>query len=216
MTLPSVARWGLFTLNLTGPMDTSSFNAFHVALSATFECGNASYKVGGFYDGDTHYRIRFSPPVLGKWHYVTQSPEPTLSGVTGELLAVAPIPRNHGPVESHGFQLVHADGTPHLSFGSTSYAWASQPHAMQEETLATLAQGYFNKQRMTIFPKWYIYNHANPVEAGTAFPILPGSVAANQTTWACVGSDCPSRCTPPRASCWRRGGSRRAWRRCCS
>lgn len=50
----------------------------------------------------------------------------------------------------------------------------------------------FNKLRMTVFPKWYVYNHANPVEAGTAYEILPGSVAANATAWGCQGEDCPS------------------------
>jgi|EP01047_Picozoa_sp_COSAG01_P080944 hypothetical protein len=45
---------------------------------------------------------------------------------------------------------------------------------------------------MTVFPKWYVYNHANPVEVGTAYEIKPGSVAANATAWECVGSDCPS------------------------
>ena len=46
---------------------------------------------------------------------------------------------------------------------------------MQDQTLRTLAglEGsgrgkVFNKLRMTVFPKWYVYNHANPVEAGTA------------------------------------------------
>ena len=45
---------------------------------------------------------------------------------------------------------------------------------------------------MTVFPKWYVYNHANPVEAGTAYEILPGSVAANDTAWGCQGQGCPS------------------------
>ena len=45
---------------------------------------------------------------------------------------------------------------------------------------------------MTVFPKWYVYNHANPVEAGTAYEILPGSVAANATAWGCQGQDCPN------------------------
>lgn len=44
---------------------------------------------------------------------------------------------------------------------------------------------------MTVFPKWYEYNHANPVEMGAAFPILPNSVAANSSAWGCVGEHCP-------------------------
>jgi hypothetical protein len=70
---------------------------------------------------------------------------------------------------------------------------------MQDQTLRTLAglegSGHgkvFNKLRMTVFPKWYIYNHANPVEAGTAYEIIPGSVADNATAWGCQGGPgCP-------------------------
>ena len=36
-----------------------------------------------------------------------------------------------------------------------------------------------------------MYNHANPVETGAAFPILPGSPAANATLWNCVGTGKP-------------------------
>ena len=81
---------------------------------------------------------------------------------------------NHGPVVSKGFELTHADGTPHVSTGTTCYQWASMPKATQQQTLQTLkATQAFNKIRMTIFPKWYEYNHQNPVEAGAAFEIAP-------------------------------------------
>ena len=68
---------------------------------------------------------------------------------------------------------------------------------MQRQTLETLRNGQgdgpvFNKLRMTVFPKWYEFNHANPVETGTAYDVLPGSVAANATAWNCVGNGCPS------------------------
>ena len=45
---------------------------------------------------------------------------------------------------------------------------------------------------MLMARRWYEYNHANPVEVGTAYPVVPGSPAANATTWGCVGSSCPS------------------------
>jgi hypothetical protein len=71
------------------------------------------------------------------------------------------------------------------------------PKATQERTLQTLAAANathpppFNKIRMTVFPKWYQYNHQNPVEVGAAFEIAPGSVAANRTAWECVGRETP-------------------------
>ena len=72
---------------------------------------------------------------------------------SGTLVATPPQPGDHGPVESRGFGLVHADGTPHFSVGTTSYQWASQPLTRQAQTLDTLRKGYFNKMRMTVFPK---------------------------------------------------------------
>ena len=98
---------------------------------------------------------------------------------------------------------------------------------MQDQTLRTLAglEGsgrgkVFNKLRMTVFPKWYVYNHANPVEAGTAYEIIPGSVAANATAWGCQGgSGCPTTkgsfdFTRFNVSYWR-NYERREYSKCC-
>jgi hypothetical protein len=85
-----------------------------------------------------------------------------LGGKTGALTAVAPSAGNRGPVGSRNFKLQYADGSPHVSVGTTSYQWASKGFAMQNQTLATLRDGpasapggaVFNKMRMTVFPKW--------------------------------------------------------------
>eukprot|EP00041_Stephanoeca_diplocostata_P010686 m.170086 g.170086 ORF g.170086 m.170086 type:complete len:549 (-) comp18258_c0_seq1:254-1900(-) len=152
--------------------------------------------VAGFFDGGSDYRIRFAPPYAGTWRYVTHSNVDALNNHTGTV-TVAPASRgNHGPVHSQGYAFVHADGTPHFSVGTTSYQWSSKDFDMQEETLETLLRGpdgagpVFSKIRMTVFPKWYDYNHANPVQTGAPYDILPSSPAANATNWHCVGSDC--------------------------
>ena len=115
--------------------------------------------VNGFYDGDGVYRVRFSPPFEGSWTYTTRSNEAQLDGKSGSFTATAPTNSNHGPVESQGFRLVHADGTPYFSVGTTSYQWTSKSFEMQSQTIETLRQGQgdgpiFNKMRMTVFPKW--------------------------------------------------------------
>ena len=152
--------------------------------------------VRGFYDGAGRYKVRFSPPYSGSWRYTTRSNTAALSGKTGTLTVTPASASNHGPVESKGYELLFADGTKHFSTGTTCYQWASMPEVMQQETIDTLkADGKgkaFNKIRMTVFPKWYQYNHQNPVEVGTAYQAKPGSVAANNTAWGCVGSSCPS------------------------
>ena len=189
---PSVERWGLFQLNLNAPTAAMA-NPFDTPISATFTLGSTTMTVDGFYDGGDDFRVRFSPPQEGSWSYKTVSPTATLDGVSGTLVATSPAPGQRGPVESKGYGLYYADGTPHFSTGTTCYQWSSKDFAMQEQTLETLKSAKsFNKIRMTVFPKWYVYNHANPVETGTAYEVLPGSVAANASAWACVGGDCPS------------------------
>jgi len=156
----------------------------------------SSVTVNGFYDGGSDYKVRFAPPFEGRWKFITSSTADSLNGIAGAVLATKPGPSNHGPVVTRNFSFEHADGTPYFSVGSTSYQWASMPLAMQHRTLQTLKEGQgdgqvFNKQRMTIFPKWYQHNHQNPVEVGTAYEIIPGSVADNETAWGCVGGQCP-------------------------
>eukprot|EP00966_Prymnesium_polylepis_P314971 7277883-Prymnesium_polylepis.1 len=189
---PTVERWGLFELSLTGPPDDGSSAPFELKVTAAFQrAGGAALTVSGFFDGGDVYKVRFAPPDEGVWSYVTASSSALLDKHAGNVTATAPSAGNHGPVKSRGFGLYHADGTPHFSVGTTSYQWASMPRAQQEQTLATLRQNYFNKMRMTVFPKWYVYNHQNPVEAGTAYEIKPGSLAANASVWGCVGASCP-------------------------
>jgi hypothetical protein len=70
----------------------------------------------------------------------------------------------HGPVRVRNqFHFAHADGTPFLPFGTTCYAWAHQPLPMQAQTLQTLGKARFNKLRMGVFPKHYIYNANEPL-----------------------------------------------------
>merc|ERR1711918_288006 len=76
--------------------------------------------------------------------------------------------------------------------GTTCYQWASKGTVMQNQTLETLNRTKsFNKIRMTLFPKWYVYNHANPVETGAAFQIVRGSPVSDPALWGCVGTSKP-------------------------
>ena len=77
---------------------------------------------------------------------------------------VEPSDGNHGPVRVYkDYYLQYADGTPYHQFGTTCYAWAHQGDTMEEQTLKTLAEAPFNKMRMCIFPKDYVYNKNEPV-----------------------------------------------------
>lgn len=157
----SVEQWGIFEIALNGPQTGNPF--LDVKLSARFSQGTNEIVVPGFYDGNGHYKIRFSPPTQGKWRYDTASNQPKLNGKTDSFIAGKPSPNNHGPVETFKtFYLHYADGAPYHEFGTTCYAWVHQPEKLQEQTLKTLAASPFNKIRFCIFPKSYIYNTNEP------------------------------------------------------
>ena len=158
-----IERWGCFELSLEGPADGNPF--IDVEISARFinEDGT-NVKVIGFYDGDGIYCLRFMPEITGMWKYTTESNINSLNGKTGELICVDPSGDNHGHVRVHNtFYFCYADGVPYHQFGTTCYAWAHQGDEMEEQTLKTLADAPFNKMRMCIFPKDYVYNKNEPV-----------------------------------------------------
>jgi hypothetical protein len=132
-------------------------------FSAVFTQGGRSMSVPGFWDGGSTFKIRFSPPTVGRWTFKTTSSEPGLNGRTGAFTVVEPSDGNHGPVEIfETFYLRYADAAPYHQYGTTCYAWIHQPEAMQEQTLRTLASSPFNKIRFCIFPKNYTYNENEP------------------------------------------------------
>ncbi len=149
---PQVERWGLYEIALTGPSGGNPFD--DVRLSATFVSGTTRIEVGGFYDGDGTYRIRFSPAALGRWEWTTTSNVAPLGGKTGTLDSIPPRPGNHGPVRMtrDGYHFVYADGTPYRPVGTTAYSWALQSEARCAQTLTTLKAAPFNKMRMCVFP----------------------------------------------------------------
>ena len=55
-----------------------------------------------------------------------------------------------------------SDGTSYFPFGTTCYAWVHQGDALEEQTLETLKTAGFNKLRMCVFPKDYIFNKNEP------------------------------------------------------
>lgn len=153
-----VEQWGVFEIEINGPSGGNPY--MDMELNAIFTNGNEEVKVPGFYDGNGIYRIRFSPAVQGKWSYQTTSNHSELSKEKGNFECVAPTGNNHGPIKTvNTFYLQYADGTPFYSVGTTAYQWTSVKQTIQEKTLQTLAEAPFNKIRMCVFPKTYIYGN---------------------------------------------------------
>jgi hypothetical protein len=153
-----IEQWAMYEIELTGPSTGNPFR--EVELSAVFKNQGENITVPGFYDGDGTYRIRFSPPSQGNWTYETNSNAAELSDSKGNFTCVPPTGNNHGPVKVvNTHYLQYADGTPYYAVGTTAYQWTSVKQSVQDQTIETLANAPFNKIRMCVFPKSYIYGN---------------------------------------------------------
>ena len=154
-------QWGIAEVVVDGPAHGNPF--VDVDLHATFRSEGEEVEVGGFYDADGTYRIRFHPPRAGTWTFTTRSNARSLDGLTGSVDVAPPSSGNHGRVRVRDtYHFAHADGTPYRPWGTTLYAWTHQSPELEEQTLRTLADGPFTKVRMCVFPKSFDFNADEP------------------------------------------------------
>lgn len=157
----SVERWGVFEAEFRGSETGNPFT--DARIKAEFKIGHRTIEVDGFYDGGGLYRIRFMPDATGRWTYTTKSNRPELNGKNGSFDCVPNAGKNHGPVVVRNtYHFGYADGRPYFPVGTTAYAWAHQGDELEEQTLRTLREAPFNKMRMCVFPKDYVYNQNEP------------------------------------------------------
>src|SRR4029453_1830484 len=121
-----------------------------VELAAEFRCGERTWTVGGFYDGEGTYRLRALAEEGGTWQVVTPARTPSLDGSSGEVAVGPAADGAHGPVRVDGFHFAYADGTRYRPWGTTAYAWNHQDGSLQEATLDSLAATPFTKLRMCL------------------------------------------------------------------
>jgi hypothetical protein len=155
-------QWGILEVSLPGPTGGNPF--VDVDLRATFTGPEETrVRVGGFYDGDGVYYIRFQPPQPGHWIFRVESNSAMLDGAVGEVEIAPRSPDNHGPVQvADTFHFAHTDGTRYHPIGTTVYALSHQSEELEQQTLATLAEAPFTKVRMCVFPKSYLFNTNEP------------------------------------------------------
>ncbi len=156
-----VKVWEQAEVSLKGPLSGNPF--VDAELHATFEQAGKTFKVRGFYDGDGIYKLRFMPSQPGTWRWRTQSNIAALTGKQGTINVQPRDKRAHGPMRVKGtHHFAYADGTAYHPFGTTVYALAHQPLALQTQTIKSLGDSPFNKVRICVFPKWFTYNQAEP------------------------------------------------------
>lgn len=157
----NVKKWDVAELSFKGPSEGNPFT--DVVLDGYFTLDNRTLKAPGFYEADGVYKLRFMPDEEGEWTLRTESNCPALDGQTATFTCTAPAEGMHGPVEVvNTFHFAYADGTPYSEVGTTCYCWNSQPEALRKKTIETLKTAPFNKLRMCVFPKNYVYNQNNP------------------------------------------------------
>ena len=157
----TVEKWDYLEIELKAQTEGNPF--LDVELQAEFSYAHRTVKVDGFYDGDDRYIVRFMPDTEGEWHYVTHSNVAALDGQSGFFVCTPAAGDNHGPVRVvDRYHFAYADGKPYHPVGTTCYVWNHQGDELEEKTLATLKSAPFNKMRMCVFPKRYIFNKNEP------------------------------------------------------
>lgn len=129
-----------------------------VDLQAVFVCGKESINVKGFYAGKDTFKVRFLPTQAGIYDY-------EISGIIcqkGSLEVQEASGGEHGILRADKFHVRYMDGTIFTPFGTTVYALAHQSKEIIRQTLETLADSPFNKIRICLFPKHYMYNRNEP------------------------------------------------------
>ncbi len=164
-------------VGLAGPAHGNPF--LDVELTAEVSGPVGTHTVHGFYDGDGTYRVRFLPEAEGTYRLRTASNARSLDGIEVSVEVGPAASGAHGPVRVQGNSFVHADGTRALPLGTTCYAWTHQTTALQEQTLATLAEAPFTKLRMCVFPKSMVYNENEP----ELYPFVGGREGYDKRTF---------------------------------
>ena len=108
-----------FRANVTG-------NPFDVTMSAEFVGPNGVHlTVPAFYDGDSIWKVRFSPTEVGQWSMTTTSSVPALNGQKDAAINCTPNrhPNIHGSLQvdaSNPYHFRYQDGTRYFDLHHTA------------------------------------------------------------------------------------------------
>lgn len=155
-------KWEIFEIELKGPKHGNPFVDVEIMGIFRHESGETR-EVKGFYDDEGIYKIRFMPFIEGLWRFSVKSNLKELNNYSGEFVCEEPYEGNHGPVKvCNTYHFCYSDGKPFLPFGTTLYAWIYQDEKVIRQTLESLKKSPFNKVRMCVFPKYFVYNTDPP------------------------------------------------------
>jgi hypothetical protein len=110
----SVNKWDVVDIVFKAK---TSENPFKTEFSADFSKDGKTITVQGFYDGNDHWIIRFSPSAEGQWTYTTKSTIKQLSDKKGVVNALKNVANNHGGIiinPQNPQKFCYEDGTPYF------------------------------------------------------------------------------------------------------
>jgi hypothetical protein len=138
----------------TPPASVTTYRVYELALSAGSPAGNPYVDgpsvtvtfsgtsgaakgqvlvVKGFWDGGNTWRVRFAPPAVGTWSWITTSTDAGLNAVSGSVSAVAPTSAEvganelyHGFLQQDGYAWKLSDNTPFLPVGDTHWSFSEE------------------------------------------------------------------------------------------
>lgn len=117
-----------------------------------------------FWDGDGTWRVRFTPPREGTWHWALSASAALadLDGLTGSVTCRGSAGPDDTPFRTHGFwrmspagrSLVHTDGTPAILVADTAWGLPWRATEEQARTYARdrAAKGFNAALLMTVQP----------------------------------------------------------------
>ncbi len=150
----SVSKWEIFeeTFASEGRYD----NPFtEVSLAVVFEGPDRRLWIDGFYDGEIEggrgglWRVRFAPPVEGRWRYSTVSDDPALDGRSGAFVCTAPVSRGPLTVDPQFPNwFFRADGRP---FFVVNDGWAPHPGFGNRSEHGDLRYGYPSEADVRVY-----------------------------------------------------------------
>ena len=126
---PTVTQWRMVEIPLTSSRPhTDPFDT--VTVTAIFTQGHYRRARPAFWDGGRRWYIRFAPPTVGDWSYITSCNDPEDAGLQSQR-GVIHVTAYHGSlaIYKHGFLKIspdhryftYADGTPFFYLGDTHW-----------------------------------------------------------------------------------------------
>jgi hypothetical protein len=110
------AKWDV--IDLTFKITDKIRDPFSIEFGAIFYGPkDTKLKISGFYNGNQSFMLRFSPPEVGEWIFVTYASIPSLSGNGGVVRSTPPHTKRHGPVvlkKENPQHFFYEDNTPCL------------------------------------------------------------------------------------------------------